>query len=76
MMQLKPQSLIPLLIIPLFFLIACNAENDDLNISEVIAVVPESGEYDFFIEGAVDDYLLHYRQINYDWGNNFNTYST
>ena len=75
MIQLKPQSLIPLLIIPLFFLIACNAENDDLNISEVIAVVPESGEYDFFIEGAVDGHLLHYRQINYDWGNNFNTYS-
>ena len=74
MIQIKPQALIPILIIPLLFLIACNTQSDDLSISETISIVPELGEYEFFIEGVVDDHPLHYKQINYDWYNNSNTY--
>ena len=61
MIQIKPQALIPTLIIPLFFLIACNTQSDDLSISETISIVPELGEYEFFIEGVVDDHSLHYK---------------
>ena len=53
--------------------ISCKNEGES-GPSKTTKFVPAVNDYDFFIEGEIDDKLLHYRQVNYDWTNVSNTY--
>jgi len=46
----------------------------DNQISKTKDFTPGIVNYEFYIEGEIDDKLLRYRQINYDWTNVSNKY--
>jgi len=55
-------------------IISCKDENNELR--KTTDFVPEVNNYNFYIEGAIEDKLLHYKQINYEWTNVSNMYFT
>lgn len=60
------------LFISIICLMGCNENND--NLKKISDFKPATMNYEFFIEGEIDDKLLHYKQINYEWTNVSNKY--
>lgn len=60
-----------ILFVSLISLIACNKENKYKKTSDFIS---EIKNFDFYIEGEIEDKLLCYKQINHEWINVSNKY--
>lgn len=60
------------LLVCINILSSCNDEN--ITLDKTTDFKPEVKNYEFFIEGEIDDKMLHYKQINYEWTNVSNKY--
>lgn len=60
------------LFVCIFCLIGCDLGHD--NLKKTSGFKPKVNNYDFFIEGEIDDKLLRYKQINYERTNVSNKY--
>ncbi len=72
MEELNKVKMLICLLVCINLLSSCNDES--INSDKTTDFIPKVKNYDFFIEGKIDDKLLHYKQINYEWANVSNKY--
>jgi hypothetical protein len=72
MEEFKKFKILICLLVCIYLFSSCN--NESINSDKTTAFIPEINNYDFFIEGTIDDKLVHYKQINHEWTNVSNKY--